>query len=149
MTDRNYNSKYPEQLEMFPGNLPLPGEMVREFKTKMGMVVDEYPPGMDTVELNFSLIEEELEELTEEFFGKQKGEVALDKRQIAKELADLLYVTYGFAVALGIDIDRAFKEVHESNMSKLGADGKPVYREDGKVMKGPNYTPPQLNWISK
>ena len=64
---------------------------------------------------------------------------------IAKELADLLYVTYGAAYALGIDIDRAFELVHQSNMSKLGEDGKPIVRRDGKVLKGPNYFEPDLS----
>ena len=58
---------------------------------------------------------------------------------LAKELADLVYVTYRMALVMGIDLDSVFTEVHRSNMSKLGDDGKPLYREDGKVLKGPNY----------
>ena len=62
-----------------------------------------------------------------------------------KELADLVYVAYQYAENLGWDLDTALDRVHESNLSKLGEDGKPIYREDGKVLKGPNYKPPYLN----
>ena len=62
-----------------------------------------------------------------------------------KELADLVYVCYQYAVNMGWDLDEAMHRVHESNMSKLGEDGKPIYREDGKVLKGPNYQPPDLS----
>lgn len=72
-----------------------------------------------------------------------------DLPPLAKELADLLYVVYDAAAAFGLDIDKVFAEVHSSNMSKLGSDGKPIYREDGKVLKGPNYTPPNLEWVSQ
>ena len=61
-----------------------------------------------------------------------------------KELADLVYVCYQYAENLGWDLDEALDRVHKSNMTKLGSDGKPIYREDGKVLKGPNYTPPNL-----
>ena len=64
--------------------------------------------------------------------------------EIADALTDILYVTYGAGNAFGIDLDTCFTEVHRSNMSKLGIDGKPIYREDGKVLKGRGYTPPQL-----
>jgi len=66
---------------------------------------------------------------------------------LAKELADLLYVVYGTAAAYGIPIDDVYREVHRSNMSKLGPDGKPIYREDGKVLKGPNYTPADIQKV--
>lgn len=69
----------------------------------------------------------------------------VDKAALTKELADLLYVTYGFAVTFGLPIDEVFERVHRSNMSKLGDDGKPIYRDDGKVLKGPNYQPPKLD----
>jgi len=62
-----------------------------------------------------------------------------------KELADLVYVCYQYAENLGWDLDEALNRVHRSNMSKLGEDGEPVYREDGKVLKGPNYEPPNLS----
>jgi len=63
---------------------------------------------------------------------------------LLKELADLVYVVYGTAVSLGLNLDEALERVHESNMSKLGEDGKPIYREDGKVLKGSNYKEPYL-----
>ena len=90
-----------------------------------------------TSELRYELIREELEELRE----------AIDKQdllEIADALTDILYVTYGAGHAWGIDLDTCYHEVHRSNMSKLGEDGKPLHREDGKVMKGPNYSPPNL-----
>ena len=65
--------------------------------------------------------------------------------KLLKELADLQYVLSGYAVTFGIDLDTAFSLVHHSNMSKLGVDGKPIKREDGKVIKGPNYSPPNLS----
>lgn len=73
-----------------------------------------------------------------------KQEFVAAKAALLKELCDLQYVLSGFAVTFGLPFDEAFRRVHESNMSKLGPDGKPVYREDGKVMKGPNYKEPNL-----
>ena len=71
----------------------------------------------------------------------QAGKISAN---LLKEIDDLLYVTYGLAVSFGLNADVGFKRVHESNMSKLGEDGKPVYREDGKVLKGANYKAPYL-----
>ena len=68
-----------------------------------------------------------------------------NKAACLKELADLVYVCYQYAANMGWDLDEALYRVHESNMSKLDKDGKPIYREDGKVLKGPNYAPPNLN----
>jgi len=68
-----------------------------------------------------------------------------NKANCLKELADLVYVCYQYAANLGWDLDEAMHRVHESNMSKLSEDGKPIYRDDGKVLKGPNYAPPNLN----
>ena len=68
-----------------------------------------------------------------------------NKANILKELADLVYVCYQYAANLGWDLDEAMYRVHESNMSKLDENGKPIYRDDGKVLKGPNYAPPNLN----
>ena len=93
-------------------------------------------------ELRVSLIKEELEELKE----------AMDKKdliEIADALTDILYVTYGAGHALGIDLDKCFEEVQNSNMSKLGKDGRPIYNELGKVMKGPNYFKPNLRKFIK
>ena len=88
--------------------------------------------------LRISLISEELEELKQAIFEKNLTEVA-------DALTDILYVTYGAGHAFGIDLDKCFDEVQNSNMSKLGKDGKPIFNEFGKVMKGPNYFKPDLS----
>ena len=88
-------------------------------------------------QLRISLIKEELDELKEAMNSK-------DLLEVADALTDLLYVTYGAGHAFGIDLDKCFEEVQNSNMSKLGDDGKPIYNEFGKVMKGPNYFKPNL-----
>ena len=88
--------------------------------------------------LRISLISEELEELKQAISEKNITEVA-------DALTDILYVTYGAGHAFGIDLDRCFDEVQNSNMSKLGKDGKPIFNEFGKVMKGPNYFKPDLS----
>ena len=87
--------------------------------------------------LRFSLIQEELDELKKAIKDK-------DIVEVADALTDILYVTYGAGHAFGIDLDQCFNEVQNSNMSKLGDDGKPIYNENGKVMKGPNYFKPDL-----
>jgi NTP pyrophosphatase (non-canonical NTP hydrolase) len=87
--------------------------------------------------LRLTLHQEEHDELVEAI---ESG----DLEAIARELADVVYVAYGSAWSLGLDLDAAIREVHRANMSKLGDDGKPVYREDGKVLKGPNFRPPDL-----
>ena len=88
--------------------------------------------------LRLDLIKEELEELTEAMKNK-------DLLEVADALTDILYVTYGAGHAFGIDLDKCFEEVQNSNMSKLDSDGKPIYNDDGKVMKGPNYFKPDLS----
>ena len=88
--------------------------------------------------LRLDLIKEELEELTEAMQNK-------DLLEVADALTDILYVTYGAGHAFGINLDECFNEVQNSNMSKLGKDGKPIYNESGKVMKGPNYFRPDLS----
>ena len=88
--------------------------------------------------LRLDLIKEELSELTDAMNNK-------DLLEVADALTDILYVTYGAGHAFGIDLDKCFDEVQNSNMSKLGEDGKPIYDESGKVMKGPNYFKPDLN----
>ena len=88
--------------------------------------------------LRYDLINEELEELKEAMENK-------DLLEVADALTDILYVTYGAGHAFGIDLDECFDEVHRSNMTKLGEDGRPLYRKDGKVMKGPNYEEPDLS----
>ena len=94
-------------------------------------------PDDKIVNLRNSLIEEELSELKEAVNNK-------DINEIADALTDILYVTYGAGHAYGINLDKCFDEVQNSNMSKLGEDGKPIYNESGKVMKGPNYFKPDL-----
>ena len=94
-------------------------------------------PDEKTMNLRFDLIKEELNELEQAM--KEK-----DLKEIADALTDILYVTYGAGCAYGIDLDKCFKEVQRANMSKLGTDGKPIYNEKGKVMKGPNYSEPNL-----
>jgi len=91
-----------------------------------------------TNKLRVDLIKEELEELTKAMDEK-------DLLEVADALTDILYVTYGAGHAFGINLDKCFDEVQSSNMSKLGEDGKPIYNEAGKVMKGPNYFKPDLS----
>ena len=88
--------------------------------------------------LRLDLIKEELSELTDAMNNK-------DLLEVADALTDILYVTYGAGHAFGIDLDKCFEEVQNSNMSKLDKDGKPIYNEHGKVMKGPNYFKPDLS----
>ena len=88
--------------------------------------------------LRLDLIKEELSELTDAMKNK-------DLLEVADALTDILYVTYGAGHAFGIDLDKCFNEVQNSNMSKLDENGKPIYNENGKVMKGPNYFKPDLS----
>ena len=97
-------------------------------------------PDKQTQKLRVRLIQEELTELIQAL-------AVNDEVEVADALTDILYVTYGAGHAFGVDLDACFKEVQESNMSKLGEDGKPVYRADGKVQKGPNYWKPDLSKI--
>ena len=92
--------------------------------------------------LRIDLIEEELEELKDAISKK-------DLKETIDALTDILYVTYGAGHAFGVNLDKCFEEVQNSNMSKLGEDGKPIYNESGKVMKGPNYFKPNLNQFLK
>lgn len=115
---------------------------VQQFHETYGQTVNEFPciPHPNDAELRISL-------MTEELLGE--GELAESIRKqdligIADGLADLLYVVFGTAVTYGIEIESIFNEVHSSNMSKLGADGKPIYRDDGKVLKGPNFFLPNI-----
>ena len=94
-------------------------------------------PNNNIVKLRLYLIEEELEELQEAIKKK-------DLLEVADALTDILYVTYGAGHAFGINLDQCFEEVQKSNMSKLGNDGQPIYNENGKVLKGPNYFKPDL-----
>lgn len=123
-----------------------PYEMLLEFHEKFGGDINkEFTE--ERVCLRLGLINEEADEVEEEFYDMFSWEQRLkeiDKAKLTKELADLMYVTIGTAVTFGLPLEEVFEEVHKSNMSKLGDDGKPIYREDGKVLKGPNYKPPEL-----
>ena len=94
-------------------------------------------PDFNLAALRLDLIEEEVQELRD---GLGKGSLL----EVADALTDILYVVYGAGHSFGIDLDDCFNEVHRSNMTKLGEDGRPMYRDDGKVMKGPNYEEPNL-----
>ena len=115
-------------------------EKVKLFMKTYGQEVKDKAGFSDakTNKLRIDLIKEELEELTEAMQNENLLEVA-------DALTDILYVTYGAGHAFGIDLDKCFEEVQNSNMSKLGEDGKPIYNEAGKVMKGPNYFKPDLS----
>ena len=108
----------------------------QEVKTK-----SEFPSDK-IVQLRYDLIKEELDEFAQAIKDKNLVEVA-------DSLTDILYVTYGAGIAFGIDLDKCFDEVQRSNMSKLGKDGKPIYNDKGKVMKGPNYFQPDLSKFIK
>jgi predicted HAD superfamily Cof-like phosphohydrolase len=130
MTDKFYNGRK-EQLSNF--------EYVGVFMHTFGQEVKYQAefPSKDICKLRVELIAEELGELKEAIRDK-------DIVEVADALTDLLYVVYGAGHAFGIDLDKCFNEVHRSNMSKLGLDGKPIYREDGKILKGQNYFDPDL-----
>jgi len=117
---------------------------VKIFMEKFGQMVRTKPqfPDDKTMQLRLDLIKEELSELEEAMKTK-------NLKEVADALTDILYVTYGAGYAYGIDLDQCFKEVQRANMSKLGEDGKPIYNEQGKVMKGPNYTKPDLSKFVK
>lgn len=113
-----------------------PLDMVQHFAKVYGQTMGHsWEKGSDKDMLRWSLIKEEYEEVMD----------ANDPAHLLKELADLVYVTYGFAATFGWNLDEAVRRVHASNMSKLGDDGQPIYREDGKVLKGPHYEAPDLN----
>ena len=115
-------------------------EKVRLFMTTFGQEVKKKPSlSSDKINnLRINLIREELDEFKEAISNK-------NLKEVADALTDILYVTYGAGHAFGINLDNCFDEVQRSNMSKLGNDGKPIYNENGKVMKGPKYFKPNLN----
>ena len=114
-------------------------ESVKKFMQTFGQEVKEKAefPKEKIITLRYDLIEEELTELKDAINKR-------DIKEVADALTDILYVTYGAGHAFGINLDKWFIEVQNSNMSKLGEDGKPIYNEKGKVMKGPNYFKPNL-----
>ena len=115
-------------------------ERVKKFMKTFGQEVKEKAefPSDKITSLRYDLISEELSEFKEAINKK-------DIKEVADALTDILYVTYGAGHAFGINLDKCFEEVQNSNMSKLGEDGKPIYNDKGKVMKGPNYFKPNLN----
>ena len=123
-------------------------DSVKKFMETFGQEIKEKAsfPNDKITSLRYELIKEELNEFKEAIDKK-------DIKEVADALTDILYVTYGAGHAFGIDLDKCFEEVQNSNMSKLGNDGKPIYNEKGKVMKGPNYFKPNLSkfvaWLKK
>jgi len=119
-------------------------QSVKKFMVTFGQEVKNKAefPNEKITKLRYDLIKEELEEL---------GQAIIDKdiKEVADALTDILYVTYGAGHAFGIDLDKCFEEVQSSNMSKLDTNGKPIYNENGKVMKGPNYFKPDLSKFIK
>ncbi len=119
-------------------------QKVKTFMQTFGQEV-KLKPSFSTEKINdlrYSLIQEELDELKQAIENK-------DLLEVADALTDILYVTYGAGHAFGIDLDKCFEEVQNSNMSKLGSNGKPIYNDAGKVMKGPNYFRPNLSKFVK
>ena len=115
-------------------------ESVKKFMETFGQEIKEKAsfPNDKITSLRYDLIKEELDEFKDAIDKK-------DIKEVADALTDILYVTYGAGHAFGIDLDKCFEEVQNSNMSKLGNDGKPIYNDKGKVMKGPNYFKPNLS----
>ena len=115
-------------------------ERVRKFMQTFNQEIKEKAefPNEKITSLRHDLIKEELDELKVAIDDK-------DIKEVADALTDILYVTYGAGHAFGINLDKCFEEVQNSNMSKLGSDGKPIYNDKGKVMKGPTYFKPDLN----
>lgn len=137
---------------------PTPFELLREFHETYGAAIDQ-PFTEDLIDLRMNLISEESREVEEEIdkafpLGEQHlgyyeylpfNPSLIDKKALTKELADLMYVTIGFATTFGLPLEEVFYEVHKSNMSKLGPDGEVLRREDGKILKGINYKEPDLD----
>ena len=119
-------------------------QSVKKFMVTFGQEVKNKAefPNEKITKLRYDLIKEELEELGQAIKDR-------DIKEVADALTDILYVTYGAGHAFGIDLDKCFEEVQSSNMSKLDVDGKPIYNENGKVMKGPNYFKPDLSKFIK
>ena len=119
-------------------------DMVLEFHKIFGLPIGEEPwfPDDITRGMRRKLILEEVAEYLQ-------AEIDDDIIEVADALADLVYVAIGAAITYGIPFDAIFNEVQRSNMSKLGDDGQPIYREDGKVLKGPNFTEPNISWVMK
>lgn len=118
-------------------------DKVLEFHKAFSLPINQ-APRKGLLSLRMKLIEEEYNEVRDELSRE-----TLDLERITSELADLMYVVLGTAVSLGLPIIEVYDEIHKANMSKLGSDGKPIYREDGKVLKGPDYQPADLRKFFK
>ncbi|VEI12365.1 Uncharacterized protein conserved in bacteria [Trueperella bialowiezensis] len=137
-----------------------PEELVRQFHHTYGLPIVDDGPNADRerIHMRMSLIAEEFAELTGAVYGARAREIienafaearrtddhSRDTVEVADALGDLTYVIYGMALELGIPMADVLREIQGSNMSKLGADGKPIYREDGKVLKGPDFYEPNI-----
>lgn len=112
-------------------------DQVREFHEVFGCAINEPLADRELRRMRLALIEEEVDELADALYAQ-------DIVEVADALGDIAYVVYGAALAFGIDLDAVVDEIHRSNMSKLGGDGKPIYRHDLKVLKGPDYFRPDI-----
>jgi predicted HAD superfamily Cof-like phosphohydrolase len=120
-------------------------EAVREFHSAFHLPIAAEPKDCvanDLADLRIALLREEFEE----YLDDVELEDVVD---IADALGDIVYIAYGTAITYGIDLDAVLREIHKSNMSKLGPDGKPILREDGKVLKGEGYRAPDLRWLKE
>jgi predicted HAD superfamily Cof-like phosphohydrolase len=122
--------------------VPSPANVVREFHTTFDLARNDVPtwPSAELAELRQRLLVEETAEVGEAVAGD-------DLAAVAQELADVVYIAYGTALTYGIDLDAVIAEVHRANMSKLDENGRPLYRADGKVAKGPRYQPPDIRAV--
>ena len=137
---RRMSPRVGRQLARPAGTARTPSVLVREFHEVFNLTISESPTldlADGLIDLRVALIEEEVGEL-------RQAVTQLDLVEVADALGDIVYVVFGAALAFGIDLDRVLAEIHRSNMSKLDITGSPVLRPDGKVLKGPNYSPPNL-----
>lgn len=129
-------------------------DIVQEFHSAFGSAISQ-PLSPELLKLRFNLIREESDELLDEIerieIGLEDGFSVTEENigPLLKEMADLQYVLSGLAVTFGLPLEQAFIDVHKSNMTKLGPDGKPIVRDDGKLLKGPNYKEPDMISIAK
>lgn len=140
MTDTPHTTTDPDTLQ--PSLFNSPAALVGEFHRSFDLTIGDVPelPSEELCELRLALTAEELDELAEALKAR-------DLVEVADALADIVYVVYGSAISFGIDLDEVLEEVHRSNMSKLGHDGKAVTRSDGKVIKGPQYEEPDVEGV--
>ncbi len=124
--------------------MPSPHDFVEEFHKAFDVPIEGKPtlPAQDRRDMRIRILKEELQE----YLAAEESD---DLVEVADALADMVYVIYGTALEYGLPLDQIIEEVHRSNMSKLDDDGKPIHREDGKVVKSQNYTPPNIEDIIK